>query len=134
MKHKKKILIICTILVILVLVPISFVYVLNNGNPLTHYIADKKVPLHLEENGYTTNDLKESTYIEPKHTINRKFFHGHYKVVFEDEPTVTYYYGVTKLGNAVQQFCEKDQRSFAGVTDTVTDDLRHSEKECASYQ
>lgn len=96
------------IILIIVLVPFGFFYVLNNGNPFTNYIADKNVPKYLEEKGYTENDIKESHYVEPKHIINKDFYHGHYMVIFKDEPDMTYYYGITKKGKQVKQFCENE--------------------------
>lgn len=118
------------IIVIIMALPFGFFYVLNNGNPYTNYIADKKVPKYLEGKGYTENDIEESHYIEPKHIINKDFYHGHYMVIFKDEPDVTYYYGITKKGKQVNQFCEKDKLSSAGVTDIVESETKHSEEKC----
>ena len=112
---------------IIVSVPIGFFYVLSNGNPYTNYIADKKVPKYLEEKGYTVNDIEESHYVEPKHTINKDFYHGHYMVIFKDEPAVTYYYGITKKGKQVKQFCEKDTIPFYSIAESET---KHSEVKC----
>ncbi|MGE7943977.1 DUF3139 domain-containing protein [Lysinibacillus xylanilyticus] len=38
--------------------PIGFIYVLNNGNPYTKYIANKYVPKYLEEQRYTDDKIK----------------------------------------------------------------------------
>ena len=116
----------------IICVPIGFIYVLNNGNPYTKYLANKHVPAYLEEQGYTEDLLKEAHFVEPKHLINKDYYHGHYMVIFEDEPNTTYYYGVTKKGKQVRQFCEKDILSSDGVTNIVEDETRHSEKSCVN--
>lgn len=117
---------------IIVVIPFGFFYVLNNGNPYTKYIADKNVPVYLEEKGYTENDIEELHYVEPKHIINNDFYHGHYMVIFQDEPDVTYYYGITQKGKLVKQFCEKDKLSSDGVTDIVETETKYSEKKCVN--
>jgi len=95
-------------------------------------MADKNTPEYLQEMGYTENDIEDAHYVEPKHTINREFYHGHYMVIFKDEPDVTYYYGITKKGKRIQQFCEKDKLSSDGVTETIEDETKHSEENCAN--
>ncbi|MEW9676082.1 DUF3139 domain-containing protein [Lentibacillus sp. L22] len=119
------------ILLIVIATPFVFIYLLNNGNPYTKYLANKNVPVYLEEQGYTENDIEESHYVEPKHGINSDFYHGHYMVIFKDEPEVTYYYGITKKGKQVKQFCEKDILSSDGITDTIEENTKHSEKDCS---
>ena len=120
------------IILIIAAIPLGFIYVLSNGNPYTNYIADKNVPVYLEENGYTENDIEESRYVEPKHIINNDFYQGHYMVIFQDEPDVTYYYGITKKGKQVKQFCEKDKISSDGVTGIVETETKYSEKKCVN--
>ena len=82
--------------------PIWVFYVLNNPNPYTKYIADKNVPVYLEEKGYTEKEIEESHYVEPKYLINNDYYHGYYMVVFKDEPDTTYYYGISKRGKQVE--------------------------------
>lgn len=77
-------------------------------------------------------DIEESHYVEPKHIINNDFYHGHYMVIFQAEPDVTYYYGITKKGKLVKQFCEKDKLSSDGVTDIVETETKYSEKKCGN--
>ncbi|NYF26136.1 DUF3139 domain-containing protein [Sporosarcina sp. JAI121] len=120
------------IILIIVAIPFGFFYLLNNGNPYTNYIADKKVPVYLEEKGYTENDVEESHYVEPKHIINNDFYQGHYMVIFQDESNVTYYYGIRKKGKQVKQFCEKEVLSSDGVTDIVEIETKYSEKNCVN--
>lgn len=120
------------ILLVIIAIPLVFLYVLNNGNPYTKYLADKNVPIYLEKQGYTENDLEESHYTEPKYTIDNEFYQGHYMTIFKDEPNVTYYYGITKEGKQIKQFCEKDKESSDGVTETIEDNTKHSEENCAN--
>ena len=112
--------------------PYAIVYLLNNGNPYTKYIANSHVPVYLESKGYTENDIEESHYVEPKHSVNKDFYHGHYMVIFKDEPVVTYYYGITKKGKQVKQFCEKYELSFDVVEDTIEKEAKHDEEECVN--
>lgn len=129
---KKKFLIIS--LSMIVLIPIVVVYILNNGNPYEEYIVNKNVPAHLEKMGYTDEDIIKQSYVQPKHTINSDFYHGHYMVVFKDEPHLEYLYGVTKEEKKVVQFCEKetliDENMYGEMT---TEKTIHSESECMGY-
>ena len=130
MKNKIMWSILVLFVLVVVVAPLSLLYVLNNGNPYTNYIADKRVPKYLEKIGYTKQDIEESHYVEPKNMINKDFYHGHYMVIFKDEPDVTYYYGIAKKGKQVKQFCEKDRLTSDGVTDTIESVTKHSEEHC----
>lgn len=121
---------ISVILILVIATPFVLIYLLNNGNPYTKYLVNKNVPVYLEEQGYKKSDIEESHYVEPKHNINKDFYHGHYMVVFKDEPDVTYYYGITKKGKQVKQFCEKDKLLPNGVTDIFEGETKHSEEKC----
>lgn len=123
---------ISVILIIVIATPFVFIYLLNNGNPYTKYLANKNVPVYLEEQGYTESDIEESHFVKPKHVINKDFYHGHYMVVFKDEPDVAYYYGITKKGKRVKQFCEKDKLLPDSVTDVFEGETMHSEEKCIS--
>ncbi|GAB0168063.1 DUF3139 domain-containing protein [Lysinibacillus sp. CTST325] len=128
-KKKVYITIIILIAVIVIAIPTGFIYVLSNGNPYSKYIANKYVPEYSKEKGYTDKKIEESHYVEPKHLINKDFYHGHYMVIFKDEPNTTYYYGVTKKGKQVQQFCEKNRLSN-GITEIFEGETKHSEQDC----
>ena len=119
-----------SIFVLIAAIPLGLLYVLNNGNPYTKYLANKNVPVYLEEKGYTENDMERSGYTEPKHLINKDYYQGHYMVVFKDEPDTTYYYGIEKKGKQIKQFCEKDRLSAEGVTDIAEGETKHSEESC----
>ncbi|WP_042221832.1 DUF3139 domain-containing protein [Oceanobacillus manasiensis] len=131
--NKKIIWISLRLLILLIIAfPFGLIYVLNNGNPYTNHLADKKVPEYLQGMGYTEDDIEDSHYVEPKHVINNEFYHGHYMVIFKAEPDVTYYYGITKNGKRVKQFCEKDKLSSDGVTEIIENETMYSEKTCAN--
>lgn len=112
-----------------IVVPLLFIFVLNNGNPYTKYIVEKHVPNHLEQQGYTEKDLREQIYVEPKEKGQDGFYQGQYKVVFKDEPNITYYYGVMKKDKEVQQFCEKEIVQN-DETEYITTTTKHSESNC----
>lgn len=118
------------ILILVIATPFVLIYLLNNGNPYTKFLANKNVPAYLEEQGYTESDIEESHYVEPKHGTNRDFYQGQYMVIFKDEPDVTYYYGITKKDKQVKQFCEKDKLLPNGVTDLFEGETLHSEETC----
>jgi hypothetical protein len=83
--------------------------------------------------GYTTDVMEEAQYVEPKYTINRDFYHGHYMVIFKDEPNIRYYYGLTKKGKQVKQFCEKDQVLEDGGIELIKKKTKYSEKNCINF-
>ncbi|MDR7071059.1 DUF3139 domain-containing protein [Fictibacillus barbaricus] len=130
----KPLLILIFILTVIIASPFCFIYFLNNGNPYTKYVANKLVPVHLKEKGYTKEEIEAAIYVEPKYVINRNFYHGHYMVVFKDEPDLSYYYGVTKKGNHVKQFCEKEKQLPDFSTETVESRTIHSENKCVKSQ
>ncbi|GIN87471.1 hypothetical protein J6TS2_38570 [Heyndrickxia sporothermodurans] len=128
-KYKLRIFVIA-ILIIVIGIPCGYLYLLNNGNPYNRYIVNKYIPSYIEKKGYSKEDIKEQDYVEPKHLINKDYFHGHYMVIFKDEPQITYYYGVSKKGRHVKQFCEKDE-SLANSTIDINEKMtKHSEMNC----
>ncbi|MBD1222019.1 DUF3139 domain-containing protein [Virgibacillus halodenitrificans] len=129
---KKAIWIIISLILLTILTsPFGIIYLLNNGNPYTKYIANKNVPQYLHEMGYLETDIEDSHYVEPKNGINNEFYRGHYMVIFKDESDVTYYYGITKKGKNVKQFCEKHKISSDGVTESIEGKTKYSEEKCA---
>ena len=123
---------ISVILILVIATPFVVIYLLNKGNPYTKYMANKNVPVYLEEQGYKESDIEELHFVEPKHVINKDFYHGHYMVVFRDEPDVMYYYGLTKKDKQVKQFCEKDKLLPNGVIDIFEGETKHSEEKCVN--
>lgn len=117
--------------VIALLSPLLFILLLNYGNPYTQFILNKKLPPYLEQRGYSDEDILEEHTIEPKYIINRDYDHAHYEVTFEDEPNVSYFYGIKKRGKSIEQFCEKEVL-VEGITTTNTGQTKHSEEKCVS--
>ncbi|MFV8830561.1 DUF3139 domain-containing protein [Alkalihalobacterium sp. APHAB7] len=133
---KKNVVIIILTIVFLgmVSIPFAFIYVLNNGNPYHKYLVHKYIPSHLEEMGYSDEEILKQSYMETKHTINNSVYHGHYKVIFKDEPQLEYLYGVTKRGKNVVQFCEKETLITSNTYgEMTTEKTNHSEKKCIGY-
>ena len=120
------------IIFVIVLFPFVVFYLLNFGNPYINLLANYYVPKHLEALGYDDEDMLEAHYIEPKMIVNNDFHHGHYMVIFKDEPDMTYYYGVTKKGKDVFQFCEKDYLDARGTTNIVDSAGQYSDEICVS--
>lgn len=121
--------------VIIIFIPIGIIYAVNNGNPYTHWLMNQHVPDHLSEQGYKDQDLIETTYMEPKYLINHDYYQGQYKVTFKDEPDVFYYYGLSKEGKHVKQFCEKDVKIHSNeVSYDITEETKHSEAGCVLWQ
>lgn len=118
------------ILTFIIGVPFSILYLLNNGNPYDKYMVNKYIPAYLEEQGYSSKDIQEAHYVEPKHSINKDYLHGHYRVVFKDEPRLDYYYGLSKKGHHVKQFCEKDGHHPNNAVYINEEITKHSEKDC----
>ncbi|WP_232217780.1 DUF3139 domain-containing protein [Virgibacillus sp. SK37] len=50
--------IISLILLTILASPFGIIYLLNNGNPYTKYIANKNVPQYLHEMGYLETDIE----------------------------------------------------------------------------
>ncbi|MCM3716467.1 DUF3139 domain-containing protein [Halalkalibacter oceani] len=119
----------------LVAAPFAMIYLLNNGNPYHNYLINKHIPAHLEQVGYTEDDIVKQHRIEPKHGINRTVYHAHYRVIFQDEPQLEYLYGLTKKGKNVVQFCEKNTLidGVAHYGEPTTEKTAHSEEECIGY-
>ncbi|WP_225229532.1 DUF3139 domain-containing protein [Paenibacillus gallinarum] len=105
-------------------------YLLNNGNPYHNYLINKYIPAHLEQLGYTDDDIVEQHMIAPKHGVNQSVYHAHYLVNFKDEPQLEYLYGLTKKGKNVVQFCEKRGTHYK---DDTIEKTKHSESECIGY-
>ncbi|WP_043932557.1 DUF3139 domain-containing protein [Bacillus sp. EB01] len=119
-----------------VLAPLAGFYILNYVNPIYEYIAKRYVPEYLNKQGYGDVEISDAHYIEPKHRINNDYYHGHYSVVFKDEPFMYYYYGVSKKGKKVVQFCE---RHWDGPTNHSMIDYfdknnpsKHLEEDCVN--
>jgi hypothetical protein len=122
---------------ILVLIPLGGFYLLNFGNPIDKFIANRYVPDYFKKQGYTDEDIIEAHYVEPNNLINKDFYHGHYMVRFTDEPRMTYYYGVSKKEKKVKPFCERDWSGPTSEQESIDyyDKLyksKHLEEDCVN--
>lgn len=130
LKDRKWLYILITLLLTIVLTPFTVIYLINNGNPYERYLLDKYIPSHLEKMGYTDRDILDAHYAEEKDSNNDDYYHGNYMVQFKDEPNITYYYGLSKKGKRVTQFCERDD----GTTKLISSPTEHSENVCANKE
>lgn len=124
------------ILIGIVSIPFVMIYLLNNGNPYHNYLVDKHIPAHLEQLGYTDEDIVEQHIIAPKHGVNHSVYQQHYMVIFKDEPQLEYLYGLSKKGKNVVQFCEKINvldRNGARSEEYTIEKNNHSESACIGY-
>lgn len=133
MLTKKSVLRIISCIIIIGIFSFTFVtlYLINNGNPYHNYLVNKYIPAHLEQLGYTDEDIVEQHMIAPKHGVNQSVYHEHYMVIFKDEPQSEYLYGLTKKGKNVVQFCEKRKSNYY-EEDTI-ERTNHSESKCMGY-
>lgn len=135
MLTKKRLLIVSGIIG-LVSIPFVMIYLLNNGNPYHNYLVNKYVPAHLEQLGYTDEDIVEQHIIAPKSAANHSVYHPRYMVIFKDEPQLEYLYGLTKKEKNVVQFCEKIKvvdKNGGRYEDMTIEKTNHSESECLGY-
>lgn len=120
-------------MIIVIGVPAAFMYVLNNGNPYYKFVVNQTIPSYIEEQGYSQEDIQSAGYYEPNYIVNKDYLHGHYEVVFKDEPNLIYFYGVKKWSHDVHQFCEKDEVLPGGAIDINQKKTKHTENDCVSY-
>ncbi|WP_050615114.1 DUF3139 domain-containing protein [Bacillus testis] len=108
----------------------SVIYVLNNGNPYTNFLFNKHLPPYLEEKGYSDEDISHQHIVAG---MDRKdYYYDNYRVIFKDEPNVSYYYGIKKKGKSIAQFCEKEMKVNNIYTTIITEKTKHSEEDCIS--
>lgn len=115
------------VVIIVIGVPLGTVFAVSGGHPYSMYTISKEVSDHIEELGYTDDDLLESHYVNDTTLINDDYYEGCYQVIFKDEPEITYYYGVTKKNHKVCQFSEKDEQLQDGSYITNYGQCHHSE-------
>lgn len=109
----------------------ALLYLLNNGNPYENYWVDREVPEHFEQMGFEEEGFVYSIRVIPKHHVNNEYYQPQFIVLFKDEPTIEYRYGVKKWGKDVVQFCEKGVLEEPNVyLDETTEKTLHSEDEC----
>ena len=129
-ENKPALFLICLVLFILISVPIAGIFIISDGHPYGMYVINKTAAAHLESNGYTEDDFLEAHYVQGSNMENKDYYEGQYMVVFQDEPHITYYYGVSKKNHHVAQMAEKDCTLQDGTLRTTTDTTKHTEKHC----
>ncbi|WP_042348542.1 DUF3139 domain-containing protein [Bacillus massiliigorillae] len=114
------------------LFPVGVIYLLNNGNPYTNHLFNKDLPPYLEQQGYNDEDILKQNIVEGEG--KKDYYYADYRVIFKDEPNVSYYYGIKKRGKSVTQFCEKDTQVGGIYTTRITEHTKHSEEKCVSLE
>lgn len=122
------------ILLLILVAPFTFLFMLQYGNPVSMYIigpiVEKEVIEYLEENGYAREDLKvfKSHYGKPKVSgaYDPRLF-----VVFKDEPNVAYLYLKLRGGNVVQ-YCSAETYSETSRSINRASNPQHLEENCYS--
>ncbi|UNL83198.1 DUF3139 domain-containing protein [Priestia koreensis] len=118
-------------LCVMILTPVGYViYALNNGDPYENYVLDKYVPSYLTEQGYEEKDIKEKiiTYLGG----NDSYFESKYRVEFNDEPGVYYFYAVKLYGKQVSQLCFQESIYDPSIKNHIPETGLHKEKNCTS--
>ena len=118
-----------TFVVLVILAPTAFIYVLNHGNPYENYLVNKYVPSHLEKMGFTDEDIIEQHESNPNMSSNKDYYHTQYTVRFKEEPDIAYYYGVRKKTKDIKQFCERYSPKYRDIEKPT----KHSEDDCVNY-
>lgn len=109
----------------------SIIYLLNNGNPYTNYFFNKKMPSYLEGKGYIDEDILHQ-HIAESGLENKDYYYDTYRVIFKDEPDMSYFYAIKKRGKSVAQYCEKETLENNIYTIRITGKTKHSEENCIS--
>lgn len=133
-KNKPAILLISLVILILIAVPIAGLFIISDGHPYDMYMVNKAAAAHLENNGYTKDDILEAHYVHGSNLEEEDYYAGQYMVVFNDEPDITYYYGVSKENHHVAQIAEKDCTLEDGTLKTTTNTTKHTEDHCITSE
>ena len=129
-KNKPALFLIFLVIFILVSVPIAGIFIISDGHPYEMYVIKKAAVAHLESNGYTEDDFYEAHYVQGSNIKNNDYYEGQYMVVFQDEPNITYYYGVSRKNRHVTQIAAKDCTLQDGTIRTTTQTTKHTEAHC----
>lgn len=122
-----------TLLLSILVMPVTFLFMLQYGNPISIYIigpiVEKEVTAHLKEKGYNSADLK---VFRPEFGIPkvRGAYDPRYFVVFEGEPEVSYLYVKLRRGGKVAQYCYPRTYSETKQPIYLASDPLHLENEC----
>jgi len=129
-KRNPAIFIIGLVIMIILLVPISWVYIISDGHPYSMFLINKTATAHLEDRGYSKDDMFESHYVHENNMGNNNYCKGQYMVVFQDELDVVYYYGVTKDNHEVVQLAEKEITLENEEIEFTSKHTKHTEEHC----
>ena len=128
MKRKVSFIFILSGLLLASLTPIALNHLFKNGNPLKGYVVKRETIQHLKEEGYSVKDLQ---VIQPiltnwklNGTSNTKM-----KVIFKDEPAVTYYYLKLKKEKEIVQLCAAEELKDNRKRD-IPKNPKHLENNC----
>lgn len=129
-KNKPALFLIFLVIFILIAVPVTGIFIISGGHPYEMYVINKAASAHLESNGYTEDDFFEAHYVQGSTMENGDCYEGQYMVIFQDEPHITYYYGVTRKNHHVVQIAEKECTLQDGTLKITTDTTKHTESHC----
>lgn len=116
-------------------------HLVNNGNPIDKWVVEKRIGEHLEAMGYEEEEMTVHSHyrVEPEprkiseqeDVLPARYHQWQTLVVFKNEASHVYHYGVVKNGKRVEQFCEvtmpdKDGHAFP----TATGHAMHREIGC----
>lgn len=130
LKEKFGLLFILFTIIIVIGVPICTLFIISDGHPYDMYTVNKAVPQHLTQLGYSEDDFYETRYVTEANLANDDYYNGCYSVIFNDEPTITYYYCVAKHKKTVKQIIEKDEQLTDGSYIVNSNNCLHSEAHC----
>ena len=128
--NKPALFLICIVILIVIAVPIAGIFIISDGHPYDMYVINKAAAAHLQNNGYSEDDLLEAHYVHKSNLDNANYCEGQYMVVFKDEPDIAYYYSVSKENHNVVQVAEKDCTLEDGSCKIITDATKHTEEHC----
>ena len=87
------------------------------------------MPPYLEQKGYSDEDILQQDIVGG-FNHNGDYYYETYRVIFKDDPDLSYYYGIKKRGKSVDQYCEKETLENNIYTIGITEKTKHSEEKC----
>ncbi|WP_242224888.1 DUF3139 domain-containing protein [Bacillus cereus group sp. BfR-BA-01380] len=105
-------------------------YVAFNGSPISKYVMERETRLYLEKKGYKKDEILsiESIYNMKRNTDRIEGTIA--KVVFKDEPTVTYIYVKHRKDNLILQHCEYYNHDTRTWEVEFNSKRKHMERTC----
>ena len=87
------------------------------------------MPPYLEQKGYSDEDILQQDIVGG-FNHSEDYYYETYRVIFKDDPDLSYYYGIKKRGKSVDQYCEKETLENNIYTIGITEKTKHSEEKC----